>query len=53
MHLTNYAVNKNNPNYKFNKNENISDRGHKRAFTSVLKVFFQISYFFLNIAFGK
>ncbi len=38
MHLTNYAVNKKNPEFEKNFNEFKDDIGHKRSFTSVLKV---------------
>ncbi|EAR97536.2 tubulin-tyrosine ligase family protein (macronuclear) [Tetrahymena thermophila SB210] len=37
MHLTNYAVNKKNPNFIFNENDQNDDVGHKRSFSSVLK----------------
>ena len=37
MHLTNYAINKDNPNFEFNTDEEEMDVGHKRSFTSVLK----------------
>ena len=36
MHLTNYAVNKKNPDFIFNSNENDDSIGHKRSLTSVL-----------------
>ena len=38
MHLTNYAINKDNPNFVFNENEEKNDVGHKRSFTAVLEV---------------
>lgn len=38
MHLTNYAINKDNPNFEFNEDEKISDKGHKRSMTSVFKL---------------
>lgn len=38
MHLTNYAVNKRNPNFIQNENEADDDKGHKRSFTSIMKV---------------
>ena len=38
MHLTNYAVNKKNPGFVFNTEEGKDDQGHKRSFSSVLKV---------------
>jgi tubulin polyglutamylase TTLL6/13 len=36
MHLTNYAVNKNNPNFVFNEDSDEDDVGHKRSLSSVL-----------------
>ena len=38
MHLTNYAVNKKNPEFERNLDEFLDDVGHKRSFSSVLKV---------------
>ena len=38
MHLTNYAINKDNPNFVFNENADKDDVGHKRSFISVLNV---------------
>ena len=38
MHLTNYAINKDNPNFVFNEDENNMDIGHKRSLTSVMRV---------------
>lgn len=38
MHLTNYAINKKNPNFIFNEKECQDNIGHKRSLTSVLKV---------------
>ena len=38
VHLTNYAINKNNPNFVFNEDKDKDDVGHKRSFTSILKV---------------
>jgi tubulin polyglutamylase TTLL6/13 len=35
IHLTNYSLNKNNPNFIYNTNENEDDVGHKRSLTSV------------------
>ena len=35
MHLTNYAINKDNPNFVFNEDEKKMDVGHKRSMTSV------------------
>lgn len=37
MHLTNYAINKNNPDFEMNQDDKQDDIGHKRSFTSVLK----------------
>lgn len=37
MHLTNYAVNKDNPNFIFNESKDRADIGHKRS----LKALFQ------------
>jgi tubulin polyglutamylase TTLL6/13 len=36
MHLTNYAINKDNPKFVFNKSEKDMSQGHKRSLTSVL-----------------
>lgn len=36
MHLTNYAVNKKNPNFIFNKSSKNMGTGHKRSMTSML-----------------
>lgn len=38
IHLTNYAINKDNPNFQFNSDQNKMDVGHKRSLTSVLQV---------------
>jgi tubulin polyglutamylase TTLL6/13 len=38
MHLTNYAVNKLNPAFVFNKNAECDDIGHKRSLTSVFEL---------------
>ena len=38
MHLTNYAVNKKNPNFIYNESETDDNIGNKRSMTSVLKV---------------
>jgi tubulin polyglutamylase TTLL6/13 len=35
IHLTNYAINKNNPKFVFNENEEDTDVGHKRSLTSL------------------
>ncbi|CAG9335546.1 unnamed protein product [Blepharisma stoltei] len=37
MHLTNYAINKNNENFVFNENEEDDGVGHKRSLTSIMK----------------
>lgn len=37
MHLTNYAINKDNPNFIFNQNASQMNVGHKRSFTSTLE----------------
>jgi tubulin polyglutamylase TTLL6/13 len=37
MHLTNYAVNKENPNFIFNESDEHMDIGHKRSLTSIYK----------------
>lgn len=37
MHLTNYAINKLDPNFIANKDLHNDHKGHKRSFTSVLK----------------
>ena len=39
MHLTNYAINKNNANFIFNSDEVKDDVGHKRTMTAVFKVY--------------
>lgn len=36
MHLTNYAINKDNPNFVFNEDINKMDVGHKRSLTSLM-----------------
>jgi len=38
MHLTNYAINKENPTFIFNLDNQRMDVGHKRSMTSVLKI---------------
>lgn len=38
MHLTNYAINKDNPNFVFNQNAEEANVGHKRSMASVFKV---------------
>jgi len=37
MHLTNYAINKNNDNFVFNEDEDDDDAGHKRSLTAILE----------------
>jgi len=37
MHLTNYAINKDNPKFIFNESVSNMDVGHKRSLTSVYK----------------
>lgn len=37
MHLTNYAINKQNKDYEKNKTSSCDDVGHKRSFTYTLK----------------
>ena len=44
MHLTNYAINKKNPNFIFNKEETQDNLGHKRSFSAILKVYY---YYYL------
>lgn len=39
MHLTNYAINKRSKDFVFNNDTNKDDIGHKRSFSSVLKVY--------------
>jgi tubulin polyglutamylase TTLL6/13 len=36
-HLTNYAINKDNPNFVFNKSEKVTNVGHKRSWSSILE----------------
>jgi tubulin polyglutamylase TTLL6/13 len=36
MHLTNYAINKNNENFVFNENADDDNIGHKRSLTAIL-----------------
>lgn len=38
MHLTNYAINKDNPNFVFNEDDKKMDVGHKRSMTSVFEL---------------
>jgi len=44
MHLTNYAVNKSNPNFVFNTSASQADVGHKRSLSSTLDYFRQMGY---------
>lgn len=37
IHLTNYAINKNNPKFIFNKNASDAHIGHKRSYSAVIK----------------
>jgi len=38
MHLTNFSVNKNNPDFIFNDNEENEDKGHKRSLRCIFKM---------------
>lgn len=38
VHLTNYAVNKSNPNFVFNENAERDDIGHKKSLTSLMRL---------------
>ncbi len=38
MHLTNYAINKDNPKFIFNESEKDMSKGHKRSLTSVYEL---------------
>jgi len=38
MHLTNYAINKENPNYVFNEDANDTNTGHKKSIKAVFKI---------------
>lgn len=42
MHLTNYSINKKNPNFKQNYIENGEEKGHKRSYLAILEVFLLI-----------
>ena len=44
MHLTNYAVNKGNPNFIFNADSEVDDIGHKRSLTSTMRMFADLGY---------
>lgn len=37
MHLTNYAINKNNKKFIFNNSEKDMNKGHKRSLTAIYK----------------
>lgn len=39
MHLTNYAINKENTNFVYNEDENLDNIGHKRSMTSIFNVY--------------
>ena len=43
MHLTNYSLNKKNPDFEFNQEEDADDAGHKRSMSSVFRVNLLIS----------
>lgn len=38
MHLTNYAINKDNPNFVFNESSTADDVGHKRSLKSIMRL---------------
>lgn len=38
MHLTNYAINKESPNFIFNESSTEMDIGHKRSLSSIYKL---------------
>ena len=38
MHLTNYAINKDNPNFVFNQSAKDMSKGHKKSLTSVYEM---------------
>jgi len=38
VHLTNYAVNKDNPNFVFNKSADRDDVGHKKSLTALMRI---------------
>lgn len=38
MHLTNYAINKSNPNFVFNDSEQADDVGHKKSLTALMRM---------------
>ena len=41
MHLTNYAINKKSPDFKFNEDWEKDSVGHKRSLTSVFKYMYE------------
>lgn len=43
VHLTNYAVNKSNPKFEFNKNVNEAHMGHKRSYSSVIRALHEMN----------
>lgn len=55
MHLTNYAINKENPKFIFNKNAEQADVGHKRSLLSVFQVIvseiltYKVHFSYLNL----
>lgn len=44
MHLTNYAINKDNPNFQFNEDSENMDVGHKRSLESIYEVGFLVNF---------
>jgi tubulin polyglutamylase TTLL6/13 len=46
MHLTNYAINKNNSNYVRNEDIDDEDKGSKRTLSSVMKFYVFIFFYF-------
>ena len=38
IHLTNYSINKTNPNFEFNQDSECDDVGHKRSLTSIFSI---------------
>jgi len=53
MHLTNYAINKDNPNFIFNMSTERMDVGHKRSFTSTLAFLKEKVIFYHYYNYGK
>ena len=49
MHLTNYAINKDNPNFIFNEAQDKDDVGHKRSMTSIYKLLESMGHDVLKI----